>query len=57
VREAGQFHRVHRLQQQAGRCGLQSGLRSEARAGGNTNIVVRRDPGTGEATRVLAYRW
>jgi hypothetical protein len=25
--------------------------------GGNTNIVVRRDPATGEMTRVLVHRW
>jgi uncharacterized protein YwbE len=25
--------------------------------GGNTNIVVRRDPATGEMTRALVHRW
>jgi hypothetical protein len=25
--------------------------------GGNTNVVVRRDPDTGESARVLVHRW
>jgi hypothetical protein len=25
--------------------------------GGNTNVAVRRDPATGDTTRVLVHRW
>jgi hypothetical protein len=32
---------------------LQDGLRSGPRAGGNINVVVRRDPATGDTTRDL----
>jgi hypothetical protein len=37
--------------------GLQSGLRSGARTGRQHQHVVRRDPATGDTTRVLLRRW
>jgi RNA-directed DNA polymerase len=58
VREANHFHRVHLLQQQAGRCtACKTVFDPDLEQGGNTNIVVRRDPATGEMTRALVHRW
>jgi RNA-directed DNA polymerase len=58
VREASHFHRVHLLQRQAGRCAAcKAVFDPDLEQGGNTNIVVRRDPATGEMTRVLVHRW
>jgi hypothetical protein len=37
--------------------GLQGGFDRDLEQGGNTNIVVRRDPATGDPTRVLVHRW
>jgi hypothetical protein len=37
--------------------GLQIGFRPDLEQGGNTTIVVRRDPATGDTTRVLVHRW
>ena len=58
VREAGRFDRVHLLQQQAGRCAAcKTVFDPDLEQFGNTNIVVRRDPATGETTRHLVHRW
>lgn len=58
VREASHFHRVHLLQRQAGRCAAcKAVFDPDLEQGGNTNIVVRRDPATGEMTRALVHRW
>jgi hypothetical protein len=38
-------------------CGLQDVFDPDLEQGGNTNIVVRRDPATGEMTRALVHRW
>ena len=58
VREASHFHRVHLLQRQAGRCAAcKAVFDPDLEQGGNTNIVVRRDPATGDTTRVLVHRW
>jgi hypothetical protein len=58
VREASHFHRVHLLQRQAGRCAAcKTVFDPDLEQGGNTNVVVRRDPATGNTTRVLVHRW
>ena len=58
VREASHFHRIHLLQRQAGRCAAcKAVFDSDLEQGGNTNIVVRRDPATGDITRALVHRW
>jgi RNA-directed DNA polymerase len=58
VREASHFHRVHLLQRQAGRCAAcKAVFDPDLEQGGNTNIAVRRDPATGDTTRVLVHRW
>jgi hypothetical protein len=58
VREASHFHRVHLLQRQLGRrAACKAVLDPDLEQGGNTNIVVRRDPATGEMTRALVHRW
>jgi hypothetical protein len=50
--------RRHLLQQQAGRCAARKAVFDpDLEQGGNTNIVVSRDPATGEITRVLVHRW
>ena len=49
VREASHFHRVHLLQRQAGRCAAcKAVFDPDLEQGGNTNVVVRRDPATGD---------
>jgi RNA-directed DNA polymerase len=58
MREASHFHRIHLLQRQAGRCAAcKAVFDPDLEQGGNTNIVVRRDPATGDMTRVLVHRW
>jgi hypothetical protein len=58
VREASHFHRVHLLQRQAGRCAAcKAVFNPDLEQGGNINVVVRRDPATGETTRALVHRW
>jgi len=43
---------------QAGRCAAcKAVFDPDLEQGGNTNIVVRRDPATGDMTRVLVHRW
>jgi hypothetical protein len=37
--------------------GLQHVFDPDLEQGGNTNIVVRRDPATGDTIRVLVNRW
>ena len=37
--------------------GLQAVFDPDLEQDGNTNIVVRRDPATGDTTRVLVHRW
>ena len=39
------------------RRGLQPGLDPDLEQGGNINVVVRRDPATGDTTRALVHRW
>jgi hypothetical protein len=42
---------------QAGRCAAcKAVFDPDLEQGGNTNIVVRRDPATGDTTRVLVHR-
>jgi RNA-directed DNA polymerase len=58
VREAGRFNRVHLLKQQEGRCAAcKTVINPDLEQFGNTNIVVRRDPATGEMIRLLIHRW
>jgi hypothetical protein len=58
VREASHFHRVHLLQRQAGRCAAcKAVFDPDLEQGGNITVVVRRDPATGDTTRVLVHRW
>jgi RNA-directed DNA polymerase len=58
VREAGTFHRIALLKRQGGRCAAcKSVLDPDLAQDGNTNLVVRRDPATGDNTRVLVHRW
>jgi RNA-directed DNA polymerase len=58
VREASHFHRVHLLQWQAGRCAAcKTVFDPDLEQGGNINVVVRRDPATGDMTRALVHRW
>jgi hypothetical protein len=46
------------LQRQAGRCAACNAVFDpDLEQGGRTNIVVRRDPATGDTTRVLVHRW
>ena len=41
-----------------GRCaGCEAVFDPDLGQGGNTNIVVRRDPATRDTTRVLVHRW
>ena len=49
MREASHFHRVHLLQRQAGRCAAcKAVFDPDLEQGRNTNVVVRRDPATGQ---------
>jgi RNA-directed DNA polymerase len=58
VREASHFHRVHLLQRQAGRCAAcKAVFDPDLEQGGNITVVMRRDPATGDTTRVLVHRW
>ena len=41
----------------AGDAALQKVADPDLEQGGNTSIVVRRDPPTGDTTRVLVHRW
>jgi hypothetical protein len=52
------WRRRRGLQRQAGRCAAcKVVFDPDLEQGGNTIIVVRRDPATGETTRVLVHRW
>jgi RNA-directed DNA polymerase len=58
VREAGRFNRVHLLKQQEGRCAVcRAVFDADLDQHDNTNVVVRRDPATGDNARVLVHRW
>jgi RNA-directed DNA polymerase len=58
VREAGTFHRIALLKRQGGRCAVcKSVLDPDPAQDANANVVVRRDPATGNQTRVLVHSW
>ena len=58
VREAGRFNRIHLLKQQAGRCAAcKAVFNADLDQHDSTNVLVRRDPATGNIARVLVHRW
>jgi RNA-directed DNA polymerase len=58
VREAGRFNRVHLLKQQEGRCAVcKAVFEADLDQHDSINVLVSRDPATGDNARVLVHRW